>query len=189
VVERLRHTPEGEIRRWVTDGPPLWPLGVGYKWPAAGRHRLIVSRYRVQPLLSQQGILERVNRVLAPAQLPFPNGAGIRQPLPALAAAVRGLLQPLLASDSSIAPVFLDVEEPGTLRRSFDLCVHRYQMRIDDVMEPVQDLLNSLLGTGASLERALQGRSSDARITHVSAGWSRHGLPYACIYYEPPDGS
>lgn len=189
VVERLRHTPEEEIRRWQTEGPPSWPLMVGYKWPAIGRHQLILSRYKVHPLLDSQGIIERVERMLASAR-PLPGGIeSLSQQRSPFGFAVLSLLQPILASDPAIAPVFLEVDEPGLPRRSFDLCLHRYQLRLQDLRAPLQHLLHSLLGTHPKLETALQGRSCDAWITHLSAGWSRHGLPYACIYYESPDGS
>jgi hypothetical protein len=36
-----------------------------------------------------------------------------------------------------------------------------------------------------SLQDALGGHSPQSWLSHLSAGISRQGLPYACIYYEP----
>lgn len=176
VTRRLHGTSPEETQRWQVHGPPLWPMGVGYKWPAAGGGGLSVSRYGVRPLLQTSRIPARAKQLLSG----WPQGSE-RSP----ERAILTLLDRILASDATIAPVFLEVEEPGTPRASFDLSVHRYGLRLSAVAAEVQALITSLLGPGITLRDALRGGSLQGWITHVSAGRSRYGMPYACIYYEP----
>ncbi|MEB3200188.1 MAG: hypothetical protein VKK62_06645 [Synechococcaceae cyanobacterium] len=180
ITRRLRQTPAPEIATWQTGEPPLWPMGVGYKWASAGGGRLRHTRYGVRPLLEGARIRTRAAGALQP---PGWSQGG------AAAGAVLRLLERILASDAAVAPVFLEVDEPGTPRRSFDLCVHRYGLRIEDLNAELQQLLDALLGPSACLRSALQGRSPQALVTHLSAGTSHHGMPYACLYYTLPDES
>ena len=176
VVRRLRQTPEADIKDWQGSVPPLWPMGVGYKWQAADRHQLSITRYGVRPLLEPLQIFERARQLLRGQRSPAGDAVG---------GAVLALMRHILASSASISPVFLEVDEPGSPRRSFDLCVHRYGLRLADVSTLLQQMLRSCLGAGVNLQDALEGHSPQSWLTHVSAGISRDGLPYACIYYEP----
>lgn len=183
VVQLLQQTPKAEISSWQDSEPPQWAMGTGYKWPASGHHRLIISRYWVRPLLSQAQILDRVDRLLsgdADEQSSLSN---------IFRGSVLNLLQSVLSSDQSISPVFLEVDEPGTARCSFDLAVHRYQLQLHHLIESLQPLFMCLLGTGVQRGGPLLGSNGGAIVTHVSAGRSRHGLPYACIYYDPHGGT
>jgi hypothetical protein len=176
VVRRLRKTPAADIQAWQGSEPPLWPMGVGYKWPAVDIHRLCITRYGVRPLLEPLQILERARQLLVGQHL---TGGD------AVAGTVLALMKYVLASRTTISPVFLEVDEPGSPRRSFDLCVHRYRLRLLDVANLLQQMLRSCLGPTVSLQDALGGHSPQSWLSHLSAGISRQGLPYACIYYEP----
>lgn len=178
VVRRLQNTPAEQIQRWQSSDPPLWTLMVGYKWPIAAPAQLQISHYQVRPLLDADNILRR-------ARLHLPRTSTDEEE--PSATAVLNLLARILDSNTSFLPVYMEVSEVGTLRGSFDLAVHRYGLRVSDVASEVQNVISSLLGPGVALQDALPKGSLRPWITHVSGGLSRHGKPYACIYYDDED--
>jgi hypothetical protein len=179
VVQRLRGTPATEIAAWSTAGRPLWEMGVGHKWRArpGTRSRQVAqvysSRYHVRPLLPQGEILALAQRLLRAVAMP------------------QDLLQRLLAVLWTISqhapdldPVFLEVSEPDSPRCSFDLCVHRLGLRLGDLEPCLTTVVQWFLGERHSLVDCLIPKRLDGWITHLSAGCSRRGLPYCCVYYE-----
>lgn len=178
VVLRLQNAPAEQIQRWQSSDPPLWTLMVGYKWPITAPAQLQISNYQVRPVLDADNILRRARLQL------LQTSTDEEEPS---VTAVLNLLVRILDSDTSFLPVYMEVSELGSLRRSFDLAVHRYGLRVSDVASEIQNVISSLLGPGVALQDALPRGSLHPWITHVSAGLSRRGRPYACIYYDDED--
>lgn len=72
----------------------------------------------------------------------------------------------------------LEVEEPGSPRRSLDLNLSGCRQTLGDRAE----LLSRLLGADEAARAYLAPRASDA-LGHVAAGFGRDGLPFATLYH------
>ena len=183
IVSRLRATPASVIIGWAATDRPAWEMLVGYKWRVDGiisksRTSLYRSDYYVQPMLPQAEILEKSGRILLRSGME-----------PDLQAMLIDVMAMILSSGPDIEPVFLQARENDSPRYSIDLCVHRYNLRLKDLELKLGPILQCCLGSPLALSDCLQGRRSDGWITHLSAGRSRNGAAYICLYYEPLDRS
>jgi hypothetical protein len=95
------------------------------------------------------------------------------------------LLEVILLRAPTIDPVFLEVLEGDSPRRSFDLCVHRHGLSLRDLEPWLTPVVRWFLGDRVGLRDCLGGEGLEACLTHVSAGCSRRGLPYCCVYFDP----
>jgi hypothetical protein len=181
VVSALKSTPASVISGWTGADRPIWEMGVGYKWhvndgiPGA-IGSLYHSDYWVQPMLPQSEIKQQSNRKLLRCGM-----------APQLRSSVNDVIATILNSATDIHPVFLQARELDSPRDSIDLCVHRYNLRLRDLEGSLVPIVQQVLGASFLLSHCLQGRSSDAWMTHLSAGMSRNGAPYIGLYYEPTD--
>ena len=181
IVSRLRSTPASEIIRWAGADRPAWEMGVGYKWRvddiiSRASASIYRSDYLVQPMLPHAEILEQSGRILLRSGM-----------APDLQAMLTDVMAMILSGTPDVEPVFLQARENDSPRYSFDLCVHRYNLRLTDLELKLGPILQRCLGSPLALSDCLQGRSSDAWITHFSAGQSRNGAAYIGLYYDPLD--
>lgn len=182
VVQRLRATPAADIGRWHTGRRPRWEMGRGHKWLCPAGHAVPISPqqpsvfytsvYWVMPLLPQQELLKLAEATLRSAAVP--EDLGLR---------ILSLMRWILMQDPTIDPIFLEVVEAGSPRRSFDLCVHRLGLRLTDLESWLNPIVQWLLGDDSDLSDCVQVDQDQAWVTHVSAGCSRRGQPYCCVYY------
>lgn len=183
VVSRLKTTPATVIAGWGLTDRPLWEMGIGYKWPVDKTMPSVITScyhtdYWVQPMLPQSEILEQTSRAIVRSIMASE-----------LQAMVKDVIATILSSSSDIEPVFLQTREADSPRDSIDLCVHRYNLRLRELEVNITPIVQQFLGEQFSLDDCLQGRDSDAWITHLSAGTSRNGAPYVSLYYEPLESS
>ena len=178
LVERLQAMPAQEIAAWRPGNRPLWEMGVGYKWPigrepsSEGSGALYTSRYLVRPLLPQAEMLTLAQQMLRIPAMPVE----LRERL-------MSVLKVIAQREPDLDPVFLEVLEPHSLRCSFDLCVHRYNLRLRDLEPWLTALVRWFLGERFSLVDCVGSQGMGACMTHISSGCTRRGLPYACVYY------
>ena len=183
IVSRLKATPISEIIGWDVTDRPAWEMGVGYKWRvdeiiSKSSTSLYRSDYWVQPMLPHAEILEQSRRILLHSGM-----------APDLQTMLTDVMAMILSSTPDVEPVFLQARENDSPRYSIDLCVHRYNLRLTDLELKFRPILQRCLGSPLALTDCLQGRRSDAWITHLSAGRSRNGAAYIGLYYEPLDRS
>ena len=92
---------------------------------------------------------------------------------------IRDAMHRLLSlSDGGSGPRLLEVEEPGTPRRSLDLNV----AEADRSLRDLSDTLGSALGDGPEAGEYLSDHADD-RMGHLSAGVARDGRPFATLYH------
>ena len=178
VVQRLSALPAVEIEGWCAGHRPRWEMGVGYKWPighaSQGAAELYTTAYQVQPMLPKSEMLMQAEAVLGIAGVP----ADLRL-------LVQALLQAIVQHSPGIDPVFLEVAEADSPRRSFDLSVHRLELSLQDLEPWLNPLICRFLGHSHGLRDCLHGAAPQACLTHISAGCSRRGFPFCCVYYDP----
>lgn len=174
VVQRLEQLPPEQLHTWQELDQPLWPMGVGYKWPVAASGPLISTHYWVRPLLNPHQILAKVRGYL--------RQPGCDSRIDTIIMALTGAV---LSRNLQDWPVFLDVREPAGPRSSFDLCCHRHGLRLEACQQALDQLIQTLCGPAWRLHDCLQGQPLNSWLTHISAGINRAGKPYACIYYDP----
>lgn len=92
---------------------------------------------------------------------------------------IRDAMHTLLSSsDSGTGLRLLEVEEPGTPRRSLDLNVAEADRRLRDLSET----LAAALGDGPEVAEYLSAQADD-RMGHLAAGVARDGRPFATLYH------
>jgi hypothetical protein len=180
IKQKLSRTSATEIIGWVDLEEPSWPMMTGYKWLPAEQGtccNLNTTYYQVRPLLTPPQIQTRIeNRLRA-----WPGFAGH------LAELILAATTTIMNSDRSIQPVFLTVHEPMNPRTSFDLCTHRYNLRLETMRSTLEPLIQWLMGASCNLKDCLNGGSSAAWLTHLSAGLDRSGEPFVTLYYDASD--
>jgi len=161
VVERVRREPQ-------KPAPQL--LFLGYKWPVRGGGRSAIAEYTCHPLLSIEAIARRL-AALYPGDSP---SLGAALEILQLAAA-------RLGPDDSF--VYVEAEEEGNPRRSFDLNFYKVGLRVADLRAPLSRLCERYSIKSAQLE-SLLGQSAARPFGHLSGGVGREGEDFLTVYYE-----
>lgn len=135
------------------------------KWyPEDGRH--LITDYRCLPYLSQKQFISFVRECL--------GSSGQVQ-----ATWVENLL---LQSCNSELPMMLDVSEPKTVRRSFDLNLYDFALRIGDLAPLLKGLFQSFSISSESTNQFIE-QNADQMLGHVSGGVNREGEPFITLYF------
>ena len=146
-------------------------LFLGFKWEARDSARCALARYTCHPLLSIQGIQRRLE-ALYEGRAESPSLQATRDILDVSARRLQG--------DSF---VYVEAEEEGNPRRSFDLNLYKARLRVDD-LQPVLQVLGRRYGV---TDDALAQASALARgrpFGHLSGGLGRDGRDFLTVYYE-----
>jgi hypothetical protein len=159
--ERIRHDPRNVA-------PAL--LFLGFKWDARGAGPGTVARYTCYPRLSVRGI-ER--RLAALYRDDSPSLAAARETLQLAAARI--------AREDSF--VYVEAEEEGNPRRSFDLNLYKAGLRVADLRLPLSRLCANYSIAKAPFESLLEGCSARP-FGHLSGGLGREGEDFLTVYYE-----
>jgi hypothetical protein len=145
-------------------------LFLGFKWDARGAGPGIVARYTCHPRLSVKGILRRMAPLYGD---PSASAAAARE-IMALAAA-------RIARDDSF--VYVEAEEQGNPRRSFDLNLYKAGLRVADLRLPLSRLCERYSIPGAQFESLLD-ECGTRPFGHLSGGSGRGREDFLTVYYE-----
>jgi len=163
--DRLRRRIEREPRNVE---PAL--LFLGFKWDAGGSGPAIVARYTCHPRLSVKGIARRL--------------AGLSGNDSASLAAAQRILQlaaARLAGGDSF--VYVEAEEEGNPRRSFDLNFYKVGLCVADLRAPLRSLQEAYGIPHADFETLLD-RCAARPFGHLSGGLGRAREDFLTVYYE-----
>ena len=159
-----------KVRHEVLNGsrePALMYLG--FKWYARDSSKNVVARYTCYPMLDLAGMLRRI-RAIYGAQVDPPScGAALH------------LVQ--LAARRNAAPIYLEVSEEGTARRSYDINLYKANLTLAEI-EPV--LLEAAARYALAQERfaAFYSQLRQRPFGHLSGGFARDGSDFLTVYYE-----
>jgi len=145
-------------------------LFLGFKWDARGAKDGILARYTCYPRLSVKGILRRLAALY-----------GDDSPSAAAAREIIALAQARIARDDSF--VYVEAEEEGNPRRSFDLNLYKAGLRVADLQLPLSRLCESYSISKAQFESLLK-ECAARPFGHLSGGLGREGEDFLTVYYE-----
>ena len=142
---------------------------LGFKWYARDSSKNVVARYTCYPMLDLAGMLRRI-RAIYGAQVDAPScGAALH------------LVQ--LAARRNAAPIYLEVGEEGTARRSYDINLYKANLTLAEI-EAV--LLEAAARYALPQERfaAFYSQLRQRPFGHLSGGFARDGSDFLTVYYE-----
>jgi hypothetical protein len=146
-------------------------LFLGFKWEARDSARCALARYTCHPLLPIRGILRRLDALY--------EG---RAADPSLQA-VRDILAMAARRQRRDSFVYVEAEEEGNPRRSFDLNLYKARLRVDD-LQPVLQPLGRRYGIASDALAQAQAQSRGRPFGHLSGGLGRDGRDFLTVYYE-----
>lgn len=177
VCERLGQVPQHELDQWHNPDDPLWMMGIGHKWSTSQFSESRLTHYWVRPMLTALQIRDKVIR--------YTSGADAHSVFSRL---LSDLVMEVIGISPWQLPVFLDVRDSAGKRQSFDLCCHRYGVKLNTYRGFIESLIALLTGSRLPLEDCLNGHSPESWLTHISAGVNGEGHHFASFYYDPsPD--
>jgi hypothetical protein len=149
-------------------GPAL--LHLGLKWDISDPARQALTRYTWFPWLSSEEILQKVSHILD-----SDRGAAARQ-------AAEQLISLALARIHDRDILFLEVNEEGNPRRSFDINVYRANLQLAEVY-PVVSMLCRRHSITFDTFHSLYDRIKTKKFGHLAAGIDREGNSFFTVYY------
>ncbi|HSW25434.1 MAG TPA: hypothetical protein VLJ62_21925 [Burkholderiaceae bacterium] len=145
---------------------------VAWKW-RAGDAQAVVTRYLWRPLLSAEQIAQRLATVYEGAADPL----GL--------AAAREALETASARNPSAVLQYLEVQEEGSPRRSFDLNLYDAGLRVQDI-RAVLSRLRERHGIRPGQFQALYDQVKGQPLGHVAGGVHRDGQDFFTVYHVAP---
>lgn len=158
-----------QVGRTGSDAPLL--LDLGFKWPAGGGARPRVARYVCHPLLSPATSIGRIQALYAGARGPTAYPMVVE------------LIDRCAARRPGAPFIYLEAEEDGTPRCSFDINLYRAGLTLDDAADWLARLA-SHYGIDAGAMQALQAAVGSHPLGHISGGVDRHGDDFLTVYHE-----
>jgi len=163
-----RAVPEDEARRAHERGEPAL-LHLAFKWePDSGAH--VITEYLWHPLLTAAEIAARL------AQHVY-RGSDERS---------REIAQAVLELAASRVPAeqlqYLEVQEPGNGRRSFDLNLYNARLQVQD-MQPQLYRMRDRYAVRPGQFQALYDQIKGKALGHLAGGVHRDGRDFFNIYY------
>jgi hypothetical protein len=140
----------------------------GVKWRPDQNDDGRVANYLWQPGVTPAVLRQRIEDTY--------QGVGAPSRAFATAVAERALLR-------SPNFIYLEVEEPPSPRRSFDLNIYASELRVVDVLDLLQRTASAYAISRSEFER-LAATISHLKLGHVSGGIDRAGADFSTIYYE-----
>jgi len=146
-------------------------LFLGFKW-AVGADQATVARYTCYPLLSLAGIRQRLEGLY--------EG---RADSPSLRAtdAILALAGPRLRRGDSF--VYVEAEEEGNPRRSFDLNLYKARLPVD-ALQPALAALGERYGIDPDALAGTLAPAAGRPFGHLSGAVGRDGRDFLTVYYE-----
>lgn len=162
-----RRDANAEAARASAETPVL--LHLAYKWDAKDPARHVTTRYHWYPSLARNQIHARLKKMYRGAP---------SQPLQAAAAVLD--LAASRAADKDLQ--YLEVNEEGNNRLSFDLNAYNAGLLLKDIQAPLAQLREHFAikpGQFQALYDQVRGR----RLGHVAGGVHRDGQAFVTVYY------
>jgi tryptophan 7-halogenase len=148
-------------------GEPIL-LHLAFKWDLV-RGGGVTSRYLWHPFLSAEEIGQRLDRI-------YRDG-------PAASAAVaRAVLQAAAERSPAEGLQYLEIEEPQTSRRSFDLNLYNAKMHVREIQSLLQRLREQY-GVRPGQFQALYDQIKGMTLGHLAGGVHRDGRDFFNVYY------
>jgi hypothetical protein len=147
-------------------------LFLGFKWEAGEGGQAALARYTCHPLLSVRGILARLE-ALYEARADRPSLGAAR--------AILTLAAQRIGPDNSF--VYVEAEEEGNPRKSFDLNFYKAGLRVRDLLPALSALCREYSIPAAELER-VEDQAGGREFGHLSGGLGRDGRDFLTVYYE-----
>lgn len=161
-----------EVRRVVRNGardPQLLHLGV--KWSTARIGHWEEAHYMCHPLLGVRDILRRMGGC-------YPEGGartGLEQ--------ARSIVRNAAHREPQASFLYLEVEEAGNRRRSFDINLYKSGMLVRDAADELRSIASHLGVATADVELQLQ-QLGERPLGHISGGMDRRGQEFLSVYAE-----
>lgn len=146
-------------------------LFLGFKWAARDAAQSALARYTCHPLLSVQGILRRLDALY--------EGRAHSASLQA-ARAILSLASRRLGAGSF---VYVEAEEEGNPRKSFDLNFYKARLRVSELQPALQPLCRHYAIADDVLHR-IGAQAGERQFGHLSGGLGREGRDFLTVYYE-----
>lgn len=163
-----RKVPDDEARRARAQGEPVL-LHLAFKWQIGGGTE-VTSEYLWYPQLTAAQIEGR----LASHVYGEPTQASL-----ALAKEVLALAAARLPAEQL---QYLEVQEPGNGRRSFDLNLYNARLQVKD-LQPVLYRMRDLYGARPGQFQALYDQIKAKTMGHLAGGVHRNGKDFFNLYY------
>ncbi|WP_415893302.1 hypothetical protein ACMXYN_02225 [Neptuniibacter sp. PT8_73] len=129
-------------------------------------HRYLITNYRCLPSLSKGHFCSFVEKCL--------GSSGRIQSV-----WVQALLEQVCKSE---LPMMLDVSEPESVRRSFDINLYDFSLRIGELTDLLKELFQCFVIPSESVDLFLE-QNYDRVLGHVSGGINRMGEPFITLYF------
>ena len=146
-------------------------LGKGFKWQIANPDNCLVTLYHCLAGLEITEIKQRIEAIYQAMQ----DSKGLNP--------VREIISSAVERYPDKHYLYIEVNEPGNPRKSFDLNLYPAGMRVRQVAEQVGKVALALEVPPDKLYR-LMGIIEDKFFGHLSGGISRTGSEYFTVYYE-----
>lgn len=146
-------------------------LHLGFKWNVADNAQRKISKYLCYPLLSNEGILQRMTDVYAGDE----GCTSLKNAAEIVAFAARR------AEPGSFN--YLEVLEGDSPRRSFDINLYAAMLPLSSINPALIRLRDHFAIPTDTFDR-LYRLTCDKLLGHLSGGISQHGEEFLTIYYE-----
>ena len=160
------------VRRRVRETGSRTPLllNLGVKWEPGHPLQHGLARYTCFPLLSVGDAIGRIGVLLANSSREMVS-AGL------------GLIRQAAQRVPGAAFVYLECEEAGNPRRSYDINLYQSGLRLADGQAFI-DRACAHLGCPPATVWERSGPRADQRLGHLSGGIGRDGREFMTVYYE-----
>lgn len=161
-----------DVRQAVRNGartPQLLHLGV--KWSTDRPARWEEARYLCHPLLSTRDILRRMAGCYAEST----TTASLEH--------ARAVVQRAAQRAPGASFLYLEVEEAGNPRRSYDINLYKSGLRVRDAADNIRAIASHLGVPGADVEGQLD-ELGERPLGHISGGTDRRGEEFLSVYAE-----
>ena len=144
-------------------------LYLGFKWSASTGAKLAVTDYRCFPLLTPEEMSGRLDQL-------YRESPGSR---------TRAIVDAIVGAALARSPrlVYVEGEEAGSTRRSFDVRLYEADLKIGEVVGDLvkaRDLFAVPTDRFDRLIKIIGGKT----LGHISAGTGRDGREFLTIYYD-----
>lgn len=160
-----------QLRKRVQTDTSPGLLFLGFKWDARDPARAAIARYTCYPLLTINGINQRL-AALYEGQDDSPSLQATRQ--------IIALASRRIGNDSF---VYVEAAEEGNLRKSFDINFYKAGLRISDLQPVLEELWLRYRIPGPPAQ-TMTGKSGACPFGHLSGGLGRDGKDFLTFYYE-----
>jgi tryptophan halogenase len=162
-----------EARRLVRSSGGRAPVVLhwGVKWSADRPGHFEQAQYLCHPLLSTRDALRRIAALYVGTAI---TGSGD---------SAQAIVRQAWKAAPEAALLYVEVEEDGNPRRSFDINLYPAALRVSDIAPALRDVANRFDIAADRFEPHLQ-RLAALPLGHLSGGLDRHGDEFLSVYAE-----